>query len=74
MLKQKRLQFAGYCHRATGEVISSLLLWRPLGRVASRKLTYPETLSCDTEIDIGELGAVMQDPGVWRELMFAKEV
>ena len=32
------------------------------------KLTYPETLSHDTGIDIGELGAVMRDQGVWREL------
>lgn len=66
-LRQKRLQFAGHCHRATGEVISSLLLWRPAGRVASRKLTFIDTLVRDTGIELSELGTVMQDRNVWRE-------
>ena len=68
-LKQKRLQFAGHCHRAKNEVISSLLLWHPTGRVHPRKLTYPETIARDSGLDIRDLSTAMQDRAVWREIV-----
>ena len=67
-LKQRRLQFAGHCHRAKHEIISSLLLWHPMGRVFSRKLTYPDVIVRDSGIHMGNLNTVMQDRGVWREI------
>ena len=68
-LKQRRLQFAGHCHRAKEEIISSLLLWRPVGRVVSRKLTYPDMIVRDSGIDIRDLGTAMEDRIVWREIV-----
>ena len=68
-LKQRRLQFAGHCHRATQEIIPSLLLWRPVGSVVSRKLTYPEVIARDTGLEIQDLSTVMEDRGVWREIV-----
>lgn len=45
-LKQKLLQFAGHCYRADEEIFSSLILWCPVGRVQSRKLTHPGQSDC----------------------------
>ena len=68
-LKQRRLQFAGHCYRAEKEIIPSLLLWRPGGRVHSRKLTYPDMIARDSGLDIRDLGTAMGDRGVWKEIV-----
>ena len=68
-LQQKRLQFAGHCHRALNEVISSLLLWRPSGKVFSRKLTYQEVIARDSGLDVRDLSTAMQDRAVWKEIV-----
>ena len=66
---RRRTQFAGHCYRATGEIISSLLLWQPLSSKRSRKLTYPDIISRDTGIEVKELGVAMLDRGVWKEVV-----
>ena len=68
-LIQKRTQFAGHCQRATGEAISSLLLWKPTGRVFSRKLTFPGVIARDTGLEIADLDTAMQNRDVWREIV-----
>ena len=64
------LQFTGHCHCTMGKsypLSFSGAHWEESH--PEFKLTYPETLSRDSRIDIGELGAVMRDQGVWRELI-----
>ena len=67
LLKAKRIQFAGHCFRASTEVISSLLLWKPK-RVTqrSRKFTFPDMVSRDTGLDLSDLGTAMRDRDSWR--------
>ena len=68
-LRQRRAQFAGHCLRASEEVVSSLLLWRPRGKTHSRKLTFPRLLSRDTGLAEEDLGAVMSDRQAWAEVV-----
>ena len=68
-LCKKRLPFAGHCHRATNEVISSLLLWRPTGIVHSHKLTYVDSITRDTGIPLAELGTAMTNREVWKNVV-----
>ena len=58
-LRQKRLQFAGHCRRAENELISSLLLWRPMGTIRSRKLTFPEVIAHDSGLERCDLETAM---------------
>ena len=70
LVKARRVQFAGHCHRAENEVISSLILWRPSanGR-RSQKLTYPDVISRDTGINKQDLSTAMEDRDCWREIV-----
>ena len=67
-LKQKSLQFAGHCYCADKEIISSLILWRPLVRVHSRELPYPGVIARDLGLDMRDLSTVMVNRGVWEEI------
>ena len=53
LVRQRRTQFAGHSQRATNEIISSLILWKPHtdGR-KGRKLTFPDVISRDTGIHL----------------------
>ena len=66
ILKARRVQFAGHCFRAEGEIISSLLLWKPSTHTRSRKLSYPDVIARDAGINRQDLGTVMQDREAWR--------
>lgn len=70
IVRSKRVQFAGHCFRATSEIISPLVLWKPssVGR-RSRKLTYVDTLVRDTGLDIQDLKTAMLDRNCWREIV-----
>ena len=70
LVKARRVQFAGHCHRAENEVISSLILWRPspLGQ-RSQRLTFPDVISRDTGIMKEDLMTAMQDRDCWREIV-----
>ena len=67
LVRQRRTQFAGHCQRASNEIISSLILWKPQadGR-KGRKLTFPDVISRDTGIRPEELKSAMEDRDVWR--------
>ena len=66
LVKSRRVQFAGHCYRADGEVISSLLLWRPdYGQKRGRSLSFPDVISRDTGIRTEDLGTVMEDRNLW---------
>ena len=69
-LKARRTQFAGHCLRATTEIISSLILWKPTpqGRKC-RKLTFPDVVSRDTGISFNNLSAVMKDRETWHKIV-----
>ena len=66
-LSSRRLRFSGHCFRAKEEIISSLLLWSPIGPIRSRKFTYIDTLKRETKLEIEELKTAMQDRELWRE-------
>ena len=70
IVRSKRVQFAGHCFRATSEIISPLVLWKPssVGR-RSRKLTYVDTLVRDTGLDLQDLKTAMLDRKCWREIV-----
>ena len=70
LVRQRRTQFAGHCQRATNEVVSSLILWKPHadGR-RRRKLTFPDVISRDTGIPLQDLKAAMEDREVWKSFV-----
>ena len=47
-------------------MISSLILWRLVGRVQSRKLTYLEVTVRDSGLDMRDLSVMMVNHGVWK--------
>ena len=66
LVKYRRFQFAAHCFRADGEVISSLLLWRPsYGKSRRRKLSFPDVISRDTGLSTEDLRTAMRDRNVW---------
>ena len=68
ILQARRAQFAGHCYRASSEVISSLLLWKPkVVPQKSRKLTYPDSISRDTGLRFSDLDTAMRDRHSWRQ-------
>ena len=73
LVRQRRVQFAGHCQRATNEIISSLILWKPSadGR-RGRKLTFPDVICRDTGIKPEDLKVAMEDRDVWKS--FVKSV
>ena len=70
LVRSRRVQFAGHCHRASSEVVSSLVLWKTesIGR-RSRKLTFVDTISRDTGLKVQDLRAAMEDRDTWREIV-----
>lgn len=69
-LRRRRLQFAGHCQRAEGELVSTMLLWKPLRcPVRNRKLTYPDVIARDTGIPTPSLAAAMMDRDVWHHVV-----
>ena len=70
IVRARRVQFAGHCCRAEGEVISSLLLWKPPSQSRrGRKLSYPDTLARDTGIQHQDLCKAMKDRELWRDVV-----
>ena len=71
IIKRRRVQFAGHCFRASKEMASNFVLWKPnsTGRRNSCKLTYPDVISRDTGIDFNDLGSAMGDREVWGSLV-----
>ena len=67
LVRQRRKQFAGHYQRASIEIISSLILWKPQadGR-KGRKITFPDVISRDTGIRPEELKTAMEDRDIWR--------
>ena len=55
-------------YESSEEVISTLILWNPNLPVRSRKLTYPQLLSQDTEIGVIDLKSAVRDRSV-REIV-----
>ena len=67
IIKRRRIQFAGHCFRASNEMASKFVLWKPnrSGRRNSRKMTYPDVIAKDTGISFQDLGGAMGDREVW---------
>ncbi len=63
LVQTRRVQFAGHCLRASEEIISSLLLWSPKIRTRGRKLSYPDVIARDTNLQREDLEAAMFGPG-----------
>ena len=66
LLRVRRAQFPGHCFRAENEVVSSLVLWS--GRHKGRgKLSYPDVISRDTNLERTDLEVAMKDREFWRK-------
>ena len=67
IIKRRRIQFAGHCFRASNEMASKFVLWKPnrSGRRNSCKTTYPDVIAKDTGISFQDLGGAMGDREVW---------
>ena len=61
-------QFAGHCQRPKGEIIQSLLLWKPSGPVHSRKMTSLDTILRDSRIDREDHANAMSDQNAWNKI------
>ena len=70
LVRQRRVQCAGHCQRASNEIIYSLILWKPHteGR-RGRKLTFPDVICRDMVLKPDELRAAMEDRDVWKSLV-----
>ena len=68
-LMRRRLQFAGHYLRAESEVISTLLLWDQSLPIRNRNRTYPQMLSRDSGIEVGELSQAVRDRAVWHAVV-----
>jgi hypothetical protein len=70
IIRRRRVQFAGHCFRASNEMASKFVLWKPksIGRKGC-KLTYPDVIASDTGIDLNDLGKAMGDRNVWSSLV-----
>ena len=55
-LAKQRLQFTCHCQRAVGEIVQSILLWKPSEPVNSRRLTFPYVIARDSGIDRSDQG------------------
>ena len=61
-VKARRAQFARHCFRENHEIISSLILWKPIPiGTRSKKLAFPDVISRDTEINKLDLQTAMRD-------------
>ena len=70
VVAQRRLRFAGHCHRAKDQVISDILLWRlPCPSRGTRPLTFPDVLSRDTGLTVNELGVAMSNRDQCKQLV-----
>ena len=70
LAKRRRVQFAGHCARASNELVSSFVLWKhPLSQRRSRKLTFPDTISRDTNISKEDLLTAMTDRVFWKSVV-----
>ena len=70
VVRSRRVQFAGHCFRATNEIVSPLILWKPqsIGR-KSQKLTYPDVIARDSGIRFEDLAVAMKGKNTWRDIV-----
>ena len=71
-VRERRLRFAGHCLRAENECISQVLLWKPLHgkrRVGRPAKTYTDALEQDTGHKAEDLGVLMADRTIWRDIV-----
>jgi len=69
-LKDRRLRFAGHCHRSKDELVSDLILWQPKHgkRTPGRpSRTFIDQLADDIGCARDDLPALMNDRMAWRE-------
>ena len=67
---KRRVQFAGHCARASGELVSSFVLWKHhSSHKRCRKLTYPDSIRRDSGIDKDHLLKAMLDRDFWKDVV-----
>jgi len=69
VIKERRLRFAGHCHRATTEPIHNVLFWQPThGRRGQGRprLTYVDRLLKDTGQGVSDMKSAMNDRKCWK--------
>ena len=75
VIKERRLRFAGHCHRATTEPIHSVIFWQPAhGKksVGGQRKTFVDRLASDTGLGVGDMKTAMNDRKGWKEFVQAE--
>ena len=76
-IKKRRLQFAGHCLRSSGQVVSDVVLWKPVHgkRGAGRPImTYVDLLCQDTGQTPAEIKTCMENMRVWRAITDVRQM
>ena len=71
MVQSLLLTYAGHCLRSSGQVVSDLVLWKPVHgkRGAGRPImTYVDLLCQDTGQTPAEIKTCMENRRVWRAI------
>ena len=64
VIKERRLRFAGHCHRATTKPIYSVLFWQPAHAkksVGGQRKTFVDRLASDTGLGVGDMKTAIHD-------------
>ena len=77
-IKKRRLQFAGHCLRSSGQVVSDLVLWKPVhdkSGAGKPIMTYVDLLLCqDTGLTPAEIKTCMENRRVWRAITDVRQI
>ena len=76
-IKKRRLQFAGHCLRSSGQVVSDLVLSKPVHgkRGTGRPIkTYGDPMSQDTGQTPAEIKTCMENRRVWRAIRDVRQM
>ena len=76
-IRKRRLQFAGHCVRSSGQVVSDLVLWKPMhGKrsVGRPIMTYVDLLCQDTGQTPAEIKTCMENRRVWRAIIDVRQM
>ena len=76
VINERRLRFAGHCHRATEGTIRDVLFWEPKHgkRGRGRPATiYIDSLRKESNLSSMELKKLMDDRDVWRTFIINRQ-
>ena len=76
-LRKRLLQFAGHCIRSSGQVVSDLVLWKPMhGKRSVRRpiMMYVDLLCQDTGQTPAEIKTCMENRRIWTVIIDVRQM